>query len=108
VEAVNFTGPVKEELAYPLRAAFEDRSLRIPGDAAIRADLRAVKKETTAAGNIRFSADRGKNGHSDRFWALALALHASAQATDAGPIYVFNTARTRAVRERRTRREVAA
>ena len=30
----------------------------------------------TAAGNIRFSADRSENGHSDRFWALALALHA--------------------------------
>ena len=76
VEAVNFTGPVKEDLAYPLRAAFEDRSLRIPNDAKIRADLRAIKKETTASGNIRFTADRGKNGHADRFWAIALALHA--------------------------------
>ena len=76
VEGVQFTGPAKEELAYPLRAACEDRAMRIPGTAAIRADLRGVKKETTAAGNIRFAADRGKNGHSDRFWALALALHA--------------------------------
>lgn len=76
VEAVNFTGPVKEELAYPLRVAFEDRTIRIPSDEFVRADLRAVKKETTAAGNIRFTADRGKNGHSDRFWAIALALHA--------------------------------
>lgn len=76
VEAVTFTGPVKEELAYPVRMAFEDRTVRIPSHAQIRADLRAVKKETTAAGNIRFTADRGKNGHSDRFWSLALALHA--------------------------------
>lgn len=76
VEGVTFSGPVKEELAYPVRAAFEDRRLRIPADAAIRSDLRAIKKETTAAGNIRFTADRGKNGHADRFWALALALHA--------------------------------
>lgn len=77
VEPVNFTGPVKEELAYPVRAAFEDRTVRVPGDKLIRADLRAIKKETTAAGNIRFTADRGKNGHADRFWALALALHAA-------------------------------
>lgn len=75
VEAVNFTGPVKEALAYPLRAAFEDKTIRIPRDRAIEADLRAVKKDTTAAGNIRFSADRGKNGHADRFWALALGIH---------------------------------
>lgn len=77
VEGVNFSGPVKEELAYPVRAAFEDKTVRIPNEALIRSDLRAIKKETTASGNLRFTADRGKNGHSDRFWALALALHAA-------------------------------
>ncbi len=76
VEGISFTGPVKEELAYPVRAAFEDRTVRIPNDNKVRADLRAIKKEQTASGNVRFSADRSENGHSDRFWALALALHA--------------------------------
>ena len=76
VEEIKFTAPVKEELAYPLRASFEDKNVRVPGREQLRSDLRAVKKETTAAGNIRFTADRGKNGHSDRFWALALGLHA--------------------------------
>ncbi len=76
VEPVNFSGVVKEELAYPVKAAFEDRALRIPNEDLIRSDLRAIKKETTASGNIRFTADRGKNGHADRFWALALAIHA--------------------------------
>jgi phage FluMu gp28-like protein len=76
VESVKFTGPVKEALAYPFRAAFEDLNIRIPNDPKLRSDLRAIKKEITAAGNIRFSADRGENGHSDRFWAGALALHA--------------------------------
>lgn len=78
VEAVKFSGPVKEALAYPVRAAFEDKAVRIPKDDKIRADLRGIKKVTTAAGNIRFEADRGPNGHSDRFWALALAIHAAA------------------------------
>lgn len=77
VEPVSFTGPVKEALAFPLRAAFEDKSVRIPKDDEIRADLRAIKKTTTAAGNIRFEADRGPGGHADRFWALALAQHAA-------------------------------
>lgn len=76
VEEVKFTGPVKEELAYPVRAAFEDKTVRVPEGKHIVADLRAVRKETTTAGNIRFTADRGKNGHADRFWALALAIHA--------------------------------
>ena len=77
VEGIQFTGPVKEALAYPVKAAFEDLNLRIPEDRFLRADLRAIRKETTAAGNIRFSADRSENGHADRFWALALAIHAA-------------------------------
>lgn len=84
VEGITFTGPVKEELAYPVRAAFEDRAVRIPRADAIRTDLRSIKKETTAAGNIRFTADRGPGGHADRFWALALALHAGKTAS--GPV----------------------
>lgn len=76
VEAVNFSAQVKEALAYPLRGAMEDRKLRIPEDATIRADLRKVQKVTTAAGNIRFVAESTPDGHADRFWALALALHA--------------------------------
>jgi phage FluMu gp28-like protein len=79
VEAVTFTQGSKEAMAYPLRAAFEDKNIRIPNDNKIRADLRSIKKETTASGNIRFTADRGKNGHADRFWALALAVEAGKQ-----------------------------
>ncbi|OGV64139.1 MAG: hypothetical protein A2283_12470 [Lentisphaerae bacterium RIFOXYA12_FULL_48_11] len=77
VEAVRFSAQVKEELAYPVRAAFEDKAVKIPRDDKIRADLRGIRKKTTAAGNIRFEADRGPSGHSDRFWALALAIHAA-------------------------------
>lgn len=76
VEPVTFTGQVKEALAYPLRGAMEDRKLRIPDDARIRSDLRKVQKQVTAAGNIRFVAESTPDGHADRFWALALALHA--------------------------------
>ena len=84
VEAVRFTGPVKEELAYPVRAAFEDKSIRIPHDDFIRGDLRGIRKTTTGAGNIRFEADSGPDGHSDRFWALALAIHAAGNTS--GPV----------------------
>lgn len=83
IEAVTFTPRVKEELAYPLRGAFEDRKLRIPYDPKVRADLRAVTKQTTAAGNIRFTAERTPDGHSDRFWACALGKHAAGRALGA-------------------------
>jgi phage FluMu gp28-like protein len=85
VEGINFSGPVKEDLAFPVRSAFEDRAIRIPfGDDPFIADLRKIRKETTAAGNIRFVADSDDDGHADRFWALALALHAGKR--QSGPV----------------------
>lgn len=77
VEGVTFTPATKEALAYPVRSAMEDRTVRIPYDKTIRADLRMVTKQTTSAGNVRFTAERTADGHADRFWALALAIHAA-------------------------------
>jgi len=106
VEEIKFTAPVKEELAFPLRAAFEDRTIRIPDCEKLTADLRAVKKESTASGNIRFSADRGKNGHSDRFWALALALHAGKTNETPGAFHRFKQDRHTAARYARRSRSL--
>lgn len=78
VEPVTFTARVKEGLAYPLRAALEDRTLHIPDDDKLVAAFRSIRKETTAAGNVRFAGERGADGHADEFWAAALAIEAGA------------------------------
>ena len=77
VEGVTFTNRVKEDLAYRLRPEFENKTVFIPSKHEIREDLHSVRRITTASNNIRFDADRSDNGHADRFWALALALHAA-------------------------------
>ncbi len=91
IEGVPFSGPVKQELAFGLRRRFEDRQTRIPIDQGIRNAHHAVKKTTTAAGNIRFDADRTELGHADEFWAHALAEHAAGQpsqiVTDTLPVF---------------------
>lgn len=87
VEALSFTPVLKEELAYPLKSAFEKRAVRIPSDPRIRSDLRGVKKESASGGGIRFTAEHGQNGHADRFWALALALNAGK--TNGGSVVAF-------------------
>lgn len=96
VEGVNFSGQVKEALAYPLKGAMEDRLVRIPDDPHIRADLRKVQKTTTAAGNIRFVAESDNAGHADRFWALALAKHAAE--SPSGPVVVSSRPRSSRIR----------
>ena len=77
VDAVTFTPRSKEALAYPIRGAMEDRTLRIPQDPKIRADLRQVTKQVSTTGNVRFTAERTPDGHADHFWALGLAVHAA-------------------------------
>lgn len=77
VEGVTFTNRVKEDLAYNLRTEFENRTVFIPKAHEIREDLHSIRRITTSSGNIRFDAEHSQNGHADRFWALALALHAA-------------------------------
>ncbi len=86
VEPVNFTAQVKETLAYPLKAAMEDRAIKIPDDPKIDAAFRSIRKETTSAGNVRFAGERTKDGHADEFWAAALALHAGSNTK--GPTFI--------------------
>jgi phage FluMu gp28-like protein len=83
VEPVMFTAQVKEELAFKLRADFEDRKLRIVADDNLRTDLRGLKKEVTPSGNIRFTGETD-DSHCDRTWALALRQHASRYRMSAG------------------------
>jgi phage FluMu gp28-like protein len=87
VEGLTFTALVKEKLAYRLRSAFEDRSIRIPDDRDLAADLRSIRKTVTSSGNIRFDGERHNNSHADRFWAACLALEAAASRTDPNRIF---------------------
>lgn len=82
VEPITFTQAIKEELAVSLRIAFEDHSIFIPSDADLRADLHSIKRSVTSSGHVRFDAERSEtDGHADRFWALALAVHAAKDAS---------------------------
>ncbi len=76
VEPVTFTLSLKQELAFGLRRDFEDRKLRLVRDDKLRSDLRALKKQVTASGHIRFDGEV-ENSHCDRTWAKALRQYAA-------------------------------
>ena len=88
VEAVTFTGNVKSALAEPYRARFQDKLVRIPVQAEIRDDIHSIRKTVTAAGNVRYLAERTPDGHADRFWAGALGIHAADRPTSFGGIFL--------------------
>lgn len=68
---MTFTAGVKEALAYPLRARFEDAKIRIPDDIEIIADIRSVRKEVGAGGRLGF-APRGLSMACRQVWAACI------------------------------------
>jgi len=87
VEPVTFTPAAKETLAFGLRRDFEAGHLRIPRDELLRADLRALKKEVSPAGNLRFTPDSA-NAACDRTWAKALRQYAARPRPSAGAVLI--------------------
>ena len=85
VEGVLFSQASKLHMATCLKERFEDRKIRIPaGNAVLRSDLHSVQKVAGPTGQVRLLAEETKDGHADRFWALALM--ASAADSGAGPV----------------------
>ncbi|MBX2976421.1 MAG: hypothetical protein KF721_09820, partial [Ignavibacteriaceae bacterium] len=88
VEEVTFTNKVKESMAYKLKGLMEDKDFRIPADRIIEDDFHKPKKETTAAGNVRFVVEEdesaNEHSHADYFWAACLCNEADSYAS--GPV----------------------
>jgi phage FluMu gp28-like protein len=90
VEPVTFTLQSKEELATHMYTLFAERRLRIPktklpaspneSPDKLREDIASIARIITPAGNVKYDAPHTSEGHADRAWALALALHVGANA----------------------------
>ncbi len=77
VEAVTFTPMLKSQLALGLRRVIEERRIILPEDPRIRSDFHSVERGVSASGALHLSAPRSDQGHADRFWSAALAVHAA-------------------------------
>lgn len=76
-EGVDFTNPVKMGLGTGLKIAMEDRNIQIPALRDLMLQIHSVKRTVTQAGNIRLDTEHDEKHHADKFWALALAIHAA-------------------------------
>ena len=74
------TAKVTEIMASNLVGEFEDKTIEITTDPALRDDLRKPEKITSPGGRVSIAAARDAAGHADRFWALALAVRATGAA----------------------------
>lgn len=99
IEGVNFTGAVKESMAFRMKKCLEDGSFLIPPDRAIMDDFQLIKQSVTVSGNIRLQADRKDGSHADYFWGAALALEAgSAEAYIPPAVHVASLSNSRTAR----------
>ena len=76
VTGVNFSQKLKQEMAVAAKTVFENRTITIPNDPQLIADLHKIKKQYTATGMPQYIADRDSTGHADRAWSLFLAIYA--------------------------------
>lgn len=75
VKGINFTQPMKEQLATNLKQRMIEETFKIPYDSDLIAELNVERFELRKTGGISFSHPEGT--HDDRFWSVALALHSS-------------------------------
>lgn len=75
-EGIQLSSQRQGQMAMQVRSQFDRGLVVIPDDADLRADLQLVDQVETVNGVPSIKTNRGTTGHADRFWALALALHA--------------------------------
>ena len=75
---IKFTQQKKEEMATRMHEVFSQDAISIPtDDKQMVIDVSAIKREVTAAGTVRYTADHTKLGHADSAFALMLSLDAA-------------------------------
>ncbi len=97
------TARVTEIMATEMLACFEERSVEIPNDPELRADLAKPEKITSPGGRVSIAATRDEAGHADHFWAIALAIRAASDNGTPGTFAVYGGRRAQAVAGRRER-----
>lgn len=73
---VDFTSPNKELWAVEARLMMERTKIPLPLDKDIAYQVHSIKKVSSSGAHSSFDAERNKDGHADKAWALFLAIWA--------------------------------
>ncbi len=77
VEPYGFTLQSKEVLAIEVKKGLENREYLLENDREFHSQIHSIKRMPTSGGSFRYDAERNEKGHSDSFWAFALATYAA-------------------------------
>ncbi len=74
VRGTYFTPSSKEAMALNLKKMFEDKSIDIPNDSVLIADIHSIKRRASGK-RFLYDSKANEHGHADRFWGLALGAN---------------------------------
>ncbi|HEX8684227.1 MAG TPA: hypothetical protein VF707_18030 [Ardenticatenaceae bacterium] len=77
VAGVDFTLGTKQLWATDAKMLLQQQRAPLPVERDIAYQIHSIKRLVTASRNLIFDAERSVHGHSDKFWAWALALSAA-------------------------------
>jgi phage FluMu gp28-like protein len=71
----SFTAPNKEVWCTDFKIALQRKTIRMPKDRKLIAQIHSIKKNVTAGGRVTFDVERDASmkGHADKFWSAAIA-----------------------------------
>ena len=73
-----FTNARKEQWAVDFKILLQRREVALPKDRKLVSQIHSIKRHVLPSGKVSFDAERSsKNGHADKFWAVALACQKS-------------------------------
>jgi phage FluMu gp28-like protein len=87
VEGVKFDLRSKEEMAINVRKGLEKREFLLQNDSKFHKQIHSIKRFPISGGSFRYDSARDEDGHSDSFWAWALADRAVIKGEDSGNFY---------------------
>jgi phage FluMu gp28-like protein len=77
VEGVHFTAETKELWSVELKVQMQKGHVPLPLDRDLSYQIHSIKKKRTEAKNVVFDLATVEKHHSDKYWALALAVWAA-------------------------------
>ena len=90
MQTENFSVDDKERWATNMKILLQKRKIVLPADRDLVAQTHSIKRRVLPSGRVSFEAEKLRSGHSDRFWAVAMACQ---KERNVGGGKVFITAR---------------
>lgn len=77
VTALHFNSTLKESMARQVKRDLQAGLLALPRERPLLEQIHSIRRTWLGSGRVRYDAPVVDNSHADKFWALAMALHAA-------------------------------